>query len=115
MLTITTRASPWLSLYRAFFPIINLTETSDEMMLQYDKLQAPNADPVAIAILLLSIAITVQQEPDDTAGHTAGSSIGDADSFIRDVSDTVERVVISDDAMAGNLEGIETTLLFLRL
>ena len=115
MLTITTRASPWLSLYRAFFPIINLTETSDEMMLQYDKLQAPNADPVAIAILLLSIAITVQQEPDDMAGHAAGNSIRDAESFIRDVSNTVERTVISDDALAGNLEGIETTLLFLRL
>ncbi|CAD6579623.1 MAG: hypothetical protein ASARMPREDX12_009314 [Alectoria sarmentosa] len=114
MLTITAHASSWLSLYTALFPMINLTKTSDGMLAQYDKLQDPNADPVATAALLLSVAITVQQAPEDTAG-LAAESIRDASSFIKDVSDSVERIVISDDALAGNLEGIETTLLFLRL
>lgn len=114
MLTITAHASSWLSLYYALFPMINFPKTSDEMLSQYDKLQDPNADPVAVAALLLSVAITVQQAPDDTAGRAA-ESIGDASSFIKDVSDSVERIVISDDALAGNLEGIETTVLFLRL
>ena len=114
MLTIAAYASSWLSLYNALFPVINLTKTSDAMLSQYDKLQDPNADPVAIAALLLSVAITVQQAPDDTAGRAA-KSISDASSFIKDVSDSVERIVISDDTLAGNLEGIRTTLLFLRL
>lgn len=112
MLTITLHASSWLSLYNALFPMINLTRTREEMMLQYDKLQ--DLEENAIAALLLSVAITVQQAPNDTAG-LAAESIRDASSFVKDVSDLVERTVISDDALAGNLEGIETTLLFLRL
>ena len=114
MLTITAHASSWLSLYNALFPMFNFTKTSDEMLSQYDKLQDLNADPVSIAALLLSVAITVQQAPDDTAGRAA-ESIRDASSFVKDVSDTVERIVVSDDGLAGSLEGIETTLLFLRL
>ena len=118
MLTITAHASSWLSLYNAIFPMINFTKTSDEMLSQYDKLQDPKADPkadpVSIAALLLSVAITVQQAPDDTTGRAA-ESIRDASSFVKDVSDSVERIVILDDALAGSLEGIETTLLFLRL
>lgn len=114
MLTITAHASSWLSLYYALFPMTSLPKTSDEMLSQYDKLQDANADPVAIAALLLSVALTVQQAPDDSPCCTAGS-IRDTSSFIKDVSDSVERIVISDDALSGNLEGIETTLLFLRL
>ena len=114
MLTITASASSWLYLYNAIFPKINFTKTSDEMLSQYDKLQDPNADSVAIAALLLSIAITVQQASGDTAGNAAGS-IKDAASFVKNVSDSVERIVVSDDNLAGTLEGMETTLLFIRL
>lgn len=114
MLTITAHASSWLRLHNALFPISTLTKTSDEMLARYDKLQDPNADLVAIADLLLTIAITVQQAPDDTAGRAA-ESIRDAPSFIKEVSDTVERIVISDDDLSGSLEGIAATLLFLRL
>lgn len=114
MLTITASASSWLSLYDALFPTINFTKTSDEMLSRYDSLQDPNADSVAIAALLLSIAITVQQAPDETAGSAAGN-IKDAFSFVKHVSDCVERIVISDDTLAGTLEGMEATLLFIRL
>ena len=114
ILTITASASSWLSLYNALLPTINFIKTSYEMLSQYDKLQDPNADPVAIAALLLSIALAVQQAPDDTAGRAVGS-IRDAPSFVKDVSDRVECIVISDDTLAGTLEGMETTLLFIRL
>jgi len=114
MLTITAHASSWLSLYNSLFPSMGVTKTSDEMLLHYDQLQDPNAGPVAIAALLLSVALTVQQAPDDTTGPAA-QSISNASSFIKDVSDTVERIVVSDDTLVGSLEGIETTLLFLRL
>ena len=114
MLTITASASSWLPLHNALFPTINMFKTSDEMLSQYDKLQAPNADLVAIAALLLYIALTVQQAPDDTVGRAAGS-IRDASSFVMDVSDRVECIVISDDTLAGTLEGMETTMLFIRL
>ena len=114
MLTITAHTSSWLSLFNAFFPINNLIKTSDEMLSQYDKLQNPNADPVAIAALLISVAMTVQEAPNDTTGRAA-ESIRDASLFVKDVSDSVERIVISEDILAGSLDGIQTTLLFIRL
>ena len=114
MINITAHASSWLSLHNAIFPMANLTKSGDEMLFKYDKLQDPNADPVALAAFLLCIAITVQQSPDHTAGQAA-ESIKDAASFVKDVSDTIERTVIYDDALSASLDGIETTLLFLRL
>lgn len=84
------------------------------MLSQYDKLQNPNADPVAIAALLISVAMTVQEAPNDTTGRAA-ESIRDASLFVKDVSDSVERIVISEDILAGSLDGIQTTLLFIRL
>jgi hypothetical protein len=108
MSTIKTYASWWLSMQNALFPSINLIETGEEMMLQYDLLQDPNTDLVTLANYLLSVAITVQQ-------GGAVESIRDVSSFVKAVSDSVERIVISDDVLSGTLEGIETVLLFLRL
>lgn len=114
MLTVSAYAASWLSMYNLLFPIINVTRSSQEMLSEYDKLQDPNADLVAIATLLLSVALTVQVAPNEIASGAA-KSIRNASMFIKDVSDTVERIVVLDDALAGTLEGIETTLLFLRL
>ena len=113
METITASASPWLSLY-ALCPMINPTRSRGEMLTQYENLQGPDADPVALAALLLSVAITVQQAPSDTSGH-ASKSIKDPATFIKMVSDTVERHIISDETLSGSLEGVKTSLLFLRL
>ena len=110
---IMASATPWLSLY-ALCPMINPTRSSHEMLTQYEDLQDPDADPVALAALLLSVAITVQQAPSDTSGH-ASRSIKDPASYIKLVSDTVERHVISDETLSGSLEGVKTSLLFLRL
>ena len=89
-------------------------EQAMKLQSQYDKLQVPDANPVSIASLPLSKALTVQQAPDDTTGRAA-QSISDASLFVKNVSDIVECTVILDDALAGRLEGIETALLFMRL
>ena len=114
MLIITAEVSLWPSLPSALFPMISFTKSGPEMLLQYDKLQSSTADPVAIAALLLSITLTVQQAPADTIDRVV-KGIHDTSSFIKEVSDSVERTIISDDVLAGNLEGIETMLVFLRL
>lgn len=113
MVGISVQASPWLYMYNSLFPTTNIFSSGEEMLSQYDKLQDPNANPFAIADLLLSVAITVQQRPTETVANASG--IKNASSFIKDVSDTVERVIISHDALAGTLEGIRTSLLFLRM
>lgn len=113
MLSITSLASTWMTLQNALFPMTSLTKTSVEMLAQYDKLQNPETDLVDVVALLLSVAITVQQAPEHTAGQT--KSIKDASIFIKEVSDAVERIFIFDDTIPCTLEGIKTTLIFLRL
>jgi hypothetical protein len=114
MSTIATHASAWLSLHNAIFPLANLTKSSDAMLLRFDELQDPSSDPIDLAALLLCIAITVQQSPDHTTGRAA-ESIKDARLFVENVSDTVERIFIFDDVTSATLEGIEISLLFIRL
>lgn len=114
MLTIIAHAASWLSLYNSLFPMTSATRSGDAMLSQYDSLKDPDANPVAVAALLLAVALTVQVVPNEISAGTV-KSIKDAPSFIKEVSDTVERVIVLDDALAGTLDGIEATLLFLRL
>ena len=114
MVTITAHASSWINLYNTIFPMVKLAKTSEEMLVQYDELQGPHADPVGIATLLLSVAVTVQQEPDDTMLRGL-KNIKNASSFIKDVSDTVERFIVYDDTVSTTVDGIQACLLFLRL
>ena len=108
MLLITAHASSWLYLYRSLFPASKIGKTPEDMLSLYDRVQHDESSLVAVAVLLMSIALTAQQVP-------ATESIKNASLFIREVSDTVERVVISNDALVESLEGIEASLHFLRL
>jgi hypothetical protein len=114
MLKIAGEATSWLSLYKSLFPINFLIRDGDELSSQYDKLQEENPNPVRMAAFLLYVAITVQQAPDETSGYPGGN-IKEASVFIKDVSDSIEKVIISDNELVGSLEGIETALLFIRL
>jgi hypothetical protein len=114
MVKITTHAAPWLSLHNAIFPMANLMKNSDEMLQRYDELQGPGADLIGVAALLICIAITVHQSPEETAGAEA-ETIKDATAFVDEISNSIERVIISDDSISATVEGIEITLLFIRL
>jgi hypothetical protein len=114
MLKIACKATSWLSLYKTLFPVSFLLKDGDEMLSQYDKLQQGNPNTVETATFLLSVAITVQQAPEDTAGQ-AGGNLEDVSAFIEDVADSVDRFLISDNELVGTIEGIETALLFVRL
>lgn len=113
MVGISAQASSWLYIYNSLFPATNVFSSGEEMLSQYNNLQDLSSSPFAIADLLLSVAITVQQKPNETLANAAG--IKNASLFIKDVSDTVERIIVSHDALAGTLEGIKTSLLFLRM
>lgn len=76
-------------------------------------MQDPTAHPCAVAICLLSIAVTAQQAPAGVASQLTG--IKDLQAFPREVSTVVEQIIVADNALGGTMEGIEATLLFLRL
>ena len=110
---IFTPAAKWISLYNALFPTIHMFTNAGEMLARYNSYSDSDANPVSIASLLISIAITVVQKPPELAGRL--KSINDTALFVRKVTSAVEDVVVSNDTLAGTIEGIETTLLYIRL
>lgn len=83
------------------------------MLAKYETVQDAQAHPCAVAVSLLAIAITAQQTPASVAPKLKG--IKDLQAFPREVSTVVEQVIVADNALGGTIEGIEATLLFLRL
>jgi hypothetical protein len=113
MATIAGYASSWLPLYATLFPMVNIKMTLEAMLALHNEVQH-NDDPVALATLLLYTAMTVQHAP-TTASFPTSESMQNLSTFVKNVSDTVEHIVIADDALAGTIEGIEAALLFIRL
>lgn len=111
--TIVSNAASWLNLYNALFPTITMFTNAQEMLAKYEALQAPDASPMSVASLLISICITVLQKPADPSNELTG--IKDTASFVRKVTEAVDETVVSNDTLAGTLEGIETSLLYIRL
>jgi hypothetical protein len=113
MATIATYASSWLPLYASFFPAVDIKATLNAMLALHNEVQH-NDDTIALATLLMYAAMTVQHAP-TTASFPTSESMQNLSTFVKNVSDTVERIVIADDALAGTIEGIEAALLFIRL
>lgn len=86
---------------------------AQEMLAKYEELQAPNANPMSVASLLISISITIIQKPKELITELSG--IKDVAGFVRKVTDAVDETIVSNDLLAGTLEGIETSLLYIRL
>jgi len=114
MLRVVAYASPWLAAYNALFPQTNIMRSGQDLLAHYDKSKSPNGELLEVASLLVAVAMTIQQFPDDFQGDSP-DRIRDVPVFIKDVNDLVERVVVNDDALAGTLDGIGTSLLYLRL
>lgn len=112
MVIIAANSSDWLSWYKVLFSL-NIAMGAGPVMLEnYDKVTQSATHPVPIAILLLAVTLTVQQAPDATSMLR---SIPDSATFIKDVSNLVEKVVVSNDDLIADLEGIRCALLFIRL
>ncbi|KAL2064625.1 hypothetical protein VTL71DRAFT_3762 [Oculimacula yallundae] len=114
MVKVVAYASPWLSVYNLLFPQTNMMKTGQQLLDRYDRLSVSNPDLLEAASLLIAVALTVQQFPDEFQGD-GQDRIKNASSFVSEVNNLLERVVVHDDILAGTLDGIGTTLLYLRL
>lgn len=113
MPAIATLASSMLPLYVSLFPIVNINTTPEAMVTLHGELRHRD-DPIALSNFLLFIAMAVRHAP-GTADFPTSKSMKDLSIFVQNVINAVEQIVISNDAVAGTIEGIETALLFLRL
>jgi hypothetical protein len=104
----------WMSIYVAMFPRIRMQATAEEMLAQYDELCSPKANPMALANMLVSLALTILQVPAEELNSLA-PGLHNVSRFVDEVSQTVDRTIAGNDTLAATLDGIETSLLFTRL
>ncbi len=104
----------WTGVYSGLFPTVSKFSTIDEMLGQYDSLSSPDANPLAVAALLLSLAINIVQQPSHPP-MSPSSNIADPVQWARLVSDNVDELVVRNDSLACTMEGIETIMLCIRL
>ena len=114
MVIIAANASAWLSWYKVLFSLNLAMGAGDKMLSNYDRVKSSERHPVPIATILLAVAITVQQAP---GGHAMNRlrSITNPSAFLKDVSNLVEKVIVSNDDLIASLDGIRCALLFIRL
>lgn len=88
--------------------------TVDEILMQYDGLRRADASVFTVAALVLWMGIAVQNASPDML-RDRSEFIKDGPRFVRQVSDTIEEVIVTNDTLAGSIEGIEISLLWVRL
>lgn len=76
---------------------------------------ASDAHPVYIALYLLTYTITIRQVPPSNAQDLSFSGYEDASIYAREVSHAVEATIISHTGISSTIDGIETTVMYLRL
>lgn len=96
------------------FPPAVIFQNVDEMLSQYDSLQHGDADPAIVGALCIWLAISAQHLPGYTVKFGAGDSVA-VSSFVGRITETFEEVIVNDHYLAGTVEGIEATILWIRL
>ncbi|KEQ68687.1 hypothetical protein M436DRAFT_33452, partial [Aureobasidium namibiae CBS 147.97] len=104
----------WSRVYTSLFPGVQMTASAEDMLDHYNEACKPDIDARSVANLLLSLALTVRQIPAEDL-ESLGLSMCSPAAFPETISVAVHRVVLVEDALAATLEGIETSLLFIRL
>ncbi|KAK5688319.1 hypothetical protein LTS10_000297 [Elasticomyces elasticus] len=112
--TISAHAAHWLMITRALFIMPYGANAESELLPLWDQVQDPDAHPASIAVLLLSFVMSLQQLPvDEIPELSKGPREGL--SYIRQVSDAIETTIVMNDSVAATMEGLEASLLWLRL
>lgn len=109
-----TSMKGWMSIYSSLFPSIHKFNTGEDMLRQYDYLTSPTASPTTVAGFLVSVAITLAQRPAESLPHLE-SIHPNPTQWIKNVNNTVEEWVVKQDDLACTFDGVETSLLFVRL
>lgn len=83
------------------------------MIAQYDELTTPTAKPTSIASLLVSVTITLAQRPAEP--HLVLNSIPDTNKWMKLVDEAVGSLIVREDDIACSIDGVEASLLYIRL
>lgn len=104
-----------MKLYLTLFPSESAVATKNHLTSSYDPMLAPDAHPVHVAFFLLTFAITIRQVPPTHTPNLSLNGFEDVTVYAREVSHAVEATVIAHTGIASTVDGIETTVMYLRL
>lgn len=108
-------ADPWMKLYLALFPTEARVATRNNLTTDYEPMLAADAHPVHIAFYLLTFAITARQIPNSHAQDLSLNGFETPAAYAREVSHAVEATIIANTGLSSTTDGIETTVMYLRL
>ncbi|KAI5368105.1 hypothetical protein Slin15195_G032380 [Septoria linicola] len=112
--SISSYATPWMSLYYELFPSTSTTPSRVEMVNNHEHMLKPDAEPVRIVTFLMSFAITARQVPRTEQGMSL-KGWQDANAYVKAVMTTVDAVLVSHAGIAATVEGLAVIVLYLRL
>lgn len=112
---IASYAPPWMNIYHGIFQPVRFARGAIELHEDWAQYAAPAAaQPTAVAAFLLTLAITVRQLPGREA-EMGLEGLRDVGRFVRDVVVAVRECIVQNDEIAATVEGIEATVLYIRL
>ncbi|KAN0115497.1 putative Zn(II)2Cys6 transcription factor [Hyaloscypha variabilis] len=116
VLDIPNSAFKWLVFLDTLFPHKLAAKSQHDILESYDDMRRPDVDALSLALWLLAIAITAQQVPHENGSpSTQFRKYKRWVEFSHEVSDTVERSVLSHDRLVGTIQGLAVALHYFRL
>lgn len=112
--TISAYAEAWMAVYYELFPTSSALCKAESLLADYDKMLNPHAQPATLAKYLLSVAITAQQIPPNNLPVDFYGGQG-VENFVEAVCTVVDDKIVSSNALAGTVEGLDAAMLYVRL
>lgn len=109
-------AFKWLIFLDTLFPDKLAARSRSEILDSYDDMKKEDVDAVSLALWLLAVAITAHQVPDEhRTPSTEGKDYKRWVEFSQELSETIERFILSHDRLVGTVHGLGIALHYFRL
>lgn len=116
VISIANLADGWLSAMLGLLPFTTVVRSGDDIVARYDGMRQKTVEPTILASWLIALAQTIEHKP---VGRielvSAPESSMRASEYSRVVADAVEKSVTACDPLAACYEGVETSLMLVRL
>jgi hypothetical protein len=103
-----------MSAYGGLFPLLSTMKSPETMLEDFDDLLKTTADPIQLAVFLLTVAMMTRQLPSsDVSGIL--ESVSDTSRFAATIARTVRETIIAQNDVVPTLDGLEATIAYSRL
>ena len=113
---LTKSASDCLTMLHSLFPLPSMAKCQEEVVACYEEMHSPNVDAIRLASWLLTIALIAEQLPQEPESTTAWLEKCEGQKGLsKAISDTVENKILAHDRLIRSIQGLSTSMQFIRL